>query len=88
MVSSMGWQLQHRFFIHVCSVTIPQPLVQVSASVRGAPSEVLDVLVNGSSNTTILGPASKVELLGNEDQEEGKEGHVSKAVRLYKDIFC
>lgn len=35
----------------------------VAASVRGSPAEVLDVLLGGSSNTTILGPASLVETL-------------------------
>ena len=44
----------------------------VSAAVRGSPGDVLDVLINGSSNTTILGPASKVELLdcGCDEQED------------------
>ena len=28
----------------------------VSASIRGAPADVLDVLMEGSANTTILGP--------------------------------
>jgi len=31
--------------------------------VRGSPSDVLDVLMNGSVNTTILGPARTVEVL-------------------------
>lgn len=32
----------------------------VSAVVRGSPVDVLDVLMHGSANTTILGPARKV----------------------------
>lgn len=32
----------------------------VSAVVRGSPMDVLDVLMYGSANTTILGPARKV----------------------------
>lgn len=39
-----------------------------SSIVRGCPDECLSVLVDLSSNTTILGPASKIELL--EDGEE------------------
>ncbi|KAG1665198.1 hypothetical protein FOA52_002599 [Chlamydomonas sp. UWO 241] len=35
----------------------------VSASIRGSPAEVLSVLMQGSANTTILGPASIVEML-------------------------
>jgi len=35
----------------------------VSASIRGSPAEVLRVLMQGSANTTILGPASEVELM-------------------------
>lgn len=35
----------------------------VSAVVRGRPNDVLDVLMHGSANTTILGPARKVEVL-------------------------
>ena len=34
----------------------------VSASIGGSPSSVLDVLLEGSANTTILGPASKVRV--------------------------
>jgi hypothetical protein len=39
-----------------------------SSIVKGCPDECLSVLVDLSSNTTILGPASKIELL--EDGEE------------------
>ncbi len=43
----------------------------VSAVVRGSPTEVLDVLMHNSANTTILGPATKVEVLGaNKDEVE------------------
>jgi hypothetical protein len=43
-----------------------------SSIVRGCPDECLSVLVDLSSNTTILGPASKIELL--EDGEERQVG--------------
>lgn len=39
-----------------------------SSIVKGCPDECLSVLVDLSSNTTILGPASRIELL--EDGEE------------------
>lgn len=43
-----------------------------SSIVRGCPDECLSVLVDLSSNTTILGPASRIELL--EDGEERQVG--------------
>lgn len=43
-----------------------------SCIVRGSPDECLEVLMDLSSNTTILGPASKIELL--EDGEERQVG--------------
>lgn len=43
-----------------------------SSIVKGSPDECLSVLVDFSSNTTILGPASKIELL--EDGEERQVG--------------
>lgn len=43
-----------------------------SSIVKGCPDECLSVLVDLSSNTTILGPASKIELL-----EDGEERQVS-----------
>ncbi len=53
---------------------------QVTASVRGTPADVLSVLMHGSANTTILGPASKVELLEctkqNETTKEVSRGEV------------
>jgi hypothetical protein len=49
----------------------------VSAAVRGPPSEVLDVLMNGSSNTTILGPASRVQVLDCQ-----QDADISKSVSL------
>ena len=43
----------------------------------------------GVSNTTILGPASQVELLSSEeDQVEGEDGRVSKAVRSGGIMTC
>jgi hypothetical protein len=43
----------------------------VSASIQGSPAEVLDVLLEGTANTTILGPASTVEVL--QADEEGDQ---------------
>jgi len=40
-----------------------QPLLFFTQVVRGSPSDVLDVLMHGSVNTTILGPARTVEVL-------------------------
>ena len=37
----------------------------VSAAIGGSPASVIDVLLEGSANTTILGPASKVRDGGN-----------------------
>ncbi len=48
----------------------------VSATVRGSPADVLDVLINGSANTTILGPASRVEVLNCQQQDD----NVTKSV--------
>ena len=45
-----------------------------SSIVRGCPDECLSVLVDLSSNTTILGPASRIELL-----EDGEERQVGRA---------
>ena len=45
----------------------------VAASVRGTPAEVLDVLLGGSSNTTILGPASLVETLQSSSAEDTRK---------------
>jgi hypothetical protein len=45
--------------------------------VRGPPGEVLDVLMHGSANTTILGPARKVEVL----ECPKTEGDTTKEVR-------
>ena len=44
--------------------------------VRGPPNDVLDVLAHGSSNTTILGPARKVEILTSETQEDASAREV------------
>lgn len=48
-----------------------------SSIVRGCPDECLSVLVDLSSNTTILGPASKIELL-----EDGEERQVRGQLML------
>jgi len=47
-----------------------------SSIVKGCPDECLSVLVDLSSNTTILGPASRIELLedGEERQVRGLAG--------------
>ena len=47
----------------------------VSASIDGPPEEVLELLMEGSSNTTILGPASKVEVL---KASKDKDGDMSR----------
>ena len=39
------------------------PSLQVSAVIRGSPTEVLRVLMDPHSATTILGPALEVEVL-------------------------
>ena len=44
----------------------------VSASIDGPPGEVLELLMEGSSNTTILGPASKVEVLNSKKDKDGE----------------
>ncbi|GAX78760.1 hypothetical protein CEUSTIGMA_g6197.t1 [Chlamydomonas eustigma] len=44
----------------------------VSASIRGSPTEVLDVLLEGTANTTILGPASSVEVLQCDEDSDQK----------------
>ena len=79
----------------ICSMIVLRPLFHpslsdqylVSASVRGTPAAVLDVLVNGSSNTTILGPASKVELIDGEDSPGGVSKSVS-AKGVVKEEKC
>jgi hypothetical protein len=48
-----------------------------SSIVKGCPDECLSVLVDLSSNTTILGPASKIELL-----EDGEERQVRAQLLL------
>jgi hypothetical protein len=59
-----------------------------SSIVRGCPDECLSVLVDLSSNTTILGPASKIELLedGEERQVRGQgvllSSRVASCVRI------
>eukprot|EP00798_Chlamydomonas_sp_ICE-L_P012258 gene12258-15404_t len=45
----------------------------VSAAVRGPPTDVLDVLMSNSANTTIVGPATMVEVLGCETVKEQKK---------------
>ncbi|KAG1680323.1 hypothetical protein FOA52_015413 [Chlamydomonas sp. UWO 241] len=52
----------------------------VTASIRGSPSDVLSVLMRGSSNTTILGPATVVESLECVKTDGGKE--TKQVVRL------
>lgn len=42
----------------------------VSAIVRGSPQECLAILMNPLSNTTLLGPASKVEVLSMESESQ------------------
>jgi hypothetical protein len=39
------------------------PLVDAIQVVRGSPKRVLDVLMHGTTNTTILGPARTMEVL-------------------------
>jgi hypothetical protein len=51
--------------------------------VRGSPSDVLDVLMHGSINTTILGPARTVEVL-----QCTKDDKTTKEVRgLEKEVI-
>lgn len=45
-----------------------------SSIVRGSPDECLAVLMDMSSNTTILGPASKIELLTEADERQVRLG--------------
>ena len=45
-----------------------------SSIVRGSPDECLAVLMDMSSNTTILGPASKIELLEEADERQVRLG--------------
>lgn len=45
-------------------------MLQVSAVIRGSPTEVLRVLMDPHSATTILGPALEVEVL---DSSPGKQ---------------
>ena len=54
----------------------------VSAVIRGPPVDVLDVLLGGCSNTTLLGPASEVEVLETSEEGEGEEseGRMDKEV--------
>lgn len=43
-----------------------------SSIVRGSPTECVNVLMNPASNTTILGPASEIEILeSTEDRQVG-----------------
>ena len=55
----------------------------VSASIDGPPGEVLELLMEGSSNTTILGPASKVEVL---NSTKDKDGEMLRYYLRY--VFC
>lgn len=59
-----------------CAPTAPQ-------TVRGTPSDVLDVLMNGSVNTSILGPARAVEVL-----QCVKDGKTTKEVCARLPLAC
>lgn len=61
-----------------------------SSIVRGSPDECLAVLMDLASNTTILGPASAIELLEDADERQVRPStgwHDGAAPRMY-DIYA
>jgi hypothetical protein len=64
-------------------LTPPPHPPQVSAVVRGRPTDALRVLIDPASSTTILGPAREVEVMesaGGKQARVGEEGRGGECV--------
>ena len=63
------------------SSTGPGGEYMASSIVRGSPDECLSVLMDLSSHTTILGPASRIELLEDAEERQVRAKGISCASR-------